>query len=250
MKKQKNTTTSGKKESKREKSKYPALNKGVNLNSRKDYIEPDYVDGVFDEDGNQIIRPLNESEKEWLNQFYEETVVTNFYHDPELRKLNRYKKAIIEDSIVKDLQTQVKELQKAEKPDKKRIRELKEIIRLTKKQNEETYAEELEYIEEELQELREDKLLYPDKEDHKQFYNDNNARNACLFNKSRITGKLIGLDTDEYDTHMAKKIQGLDVEQLPIYEIEREVYEDLEERIDNILKEVREVIKQKTKLSK
>ena len=56
MEKQKNMTQNGKKTdkkpSRRARTKYPALNKGLNTLSRKDYIEPDYLDGVFDKDGN------------------------------------------------------------------------------------------------------------------------------------------------------------------------------------------------------
>lgn len=251
MKKQKSTTKNGKKEkSRRSKTKFPALNKGMNLNSRKDYIEPDYVNGLYDNEGNELIRPLTEDEKAWLNQFYEETVVTNFYHDSDLKKLNKYKKHIVEDDNVKALLEEIKELEKDRKTNARRIKELREIIKLTKKQNEETYAEELEFIEEELQELREQKLLYPDKDDHKQFYNANNSRNNCIFNRSRITKRLVGLDTDEYDNYLSKQLKGLDVEQIPIHEIEREIYEDQEERIERILEEVRKIIKKKAKPSK
>jgi len=240
-------TKRGKKENRRAKSKYPALNKGMNLNSRKDYIESDYVNGVYDDEGRQLIRPLNEDEKTWLNQFYEETVVTNFYHDPDLKRLNRFKKNIIEDDTVKALLKEVKELDVDRKGNAKRIKELKEIIKITKKQNEETYAQELEFLEEELQELREEKLLYSDKEDHKEFYNANNARNNCIFNKSRITNRLVGLDTDEYDHYLSKRLSGLDTEQIPIHDMEREMYEDYEERIEAILEDIRKIIRKKTK---
>lgn len=70
-----------KKTSRRSKCKYPALERSLNLKSRRYYIEPDYINGVISEDGEQVIRPLNEEEKAWLNKFYEETVVTKFNKD-------------------------------------------------------------------------------------------------------------------------------------------------------------------------
>lgn len=187
----------------------------MNLSSRKDYIEPDYINGVRDKDGKEVIRPLTDSEKEWLNKFYEETVVTNFFHEPELKKLNRIKKSIIQDDTVKELQKEVKELSENKNLNKTRIKQLKEIIKLTKKQNEETYADQLEDIEEDLQEARDKYLFYPDKEDHKIFYGDNNARNACIFNKMRITGKLDDFEVSEFDNYLAERLAGLDVEYLP-----------------------------------
>lgn len=70
-----------KKKTKRSKAKYPALKKDLNLRSRRDYIEPEYINGVYDENGRQVIRALTAEEKEWLNKFYEETVVTSFKKD-------------------------------------------------------------------------------------------------------------------------------------------------------------------------
>jgi hypothetical protein len=209
----------------------------MNLNSRKDYIEPEYVNGVHNRDGEQVIRPLTDKEKQWLNKYYEETVVTNFYHEPELKKLNKVKKSIIEDDTVKELQKEVKELSENKVTNGPRIKQLKEIIKLTKKQNEETYSDKLELIEEELQEAREEYLLYPDKEDHKKFYNDNNSRNACLFNKMRITGKLDDFKISEFDNYLAQKLDGLDIEYIP------EEESDLEERLDEIFLEVIEYFK-------
>ncbi len=209
----------------------------MNLSSRKDYIEPEYINGVYDKNGKEVIRALTDQEKEWLNKYYEETVVTNFYHEPELRKLNRIKKNIIEDDTVKELQQEVKELSKNKIANATRIKQLKEIIKLTKKQNEETYSDKLENIEEELQEARDEYLLYPDKEDHKRFYNDNNARNACLFNKMRITGRLDDLKISEFDNYLAERLDGLDIEYIP------EEESDLNERLDEIFLEVIEHFK-------
>lgn len=242
-----NGKKTGKKSNRREKVKYPALNKGLNTLSRKDYIEPDYVDGVYDKDGKKVIRSLTEEETEWLNQFYEESIITNFYHDKELKHLNKMKKRIIEDETVQQLNVKLKELQKDKSKNSKKIKDFKEIIKLTKKQNEETYSDKLNEIEEELNDLRQEKLLYPDKEDHKQFYKDNNSRNSCIFNKSRAMNTLIGLDTDEYDAYLSRTLNGLDSQQILIYEIEREIYEDQEERLNDVIEEAKKEFKKKTK---
>lgn len=69
------------KKSKRTNAKYPALNKSLNTKFRRHYIEPDYINGVYDENGAQVIRPLNEEEIEWLNKFYSEVIVTSFNND-------------------------------------------------------------------------------------------------------------------------------------------------------------------------
>jgi hypothetical protein len=206
----------------------------MNLSSRKDYIETDYVNGVYDKTGNPVIRKLTFKEKEFLNKFYEETVVTNFFHHPELKLLNQKKRQIIEDGTVMELKSELNSLEKNKTANKQKIKDLKEIIRITKKQNEETFSEELYDIEKELQELREEKLLYSDREDHKVFYNENNSRNNCLFNKKRITGKLFDLDIEEYDAFISRNYENLDAEYLP----EEEIDSSLEERAERILKEV------------
>ena len=181
MKKQKHIENPTKKTTERDKVKYPALDKTKNLLSRSEYIEADYVGGVRDENGNVVIRPLTDSEKEFLNKFYEETVVSNFYHDKALYDLNKIKKSIIEDQTVIELKKLLKEAKTIQ--EKNRIRQL---IKLSKKQNEEIYEEELREIKEAMQDIRDEKLLYSDTEDHKQFYNANNARNNCVLIKAKL----------------------------------------------------------------
>lgn len=66
------------KKNRRSNKKYAALNTSVNTKARRSYIEPDYINGVKNEKGETVIRALTEDEKEWLNKFYEETVITNF----------------------------------------------------------------------------------------------------------------------------------------------------------------------------
>ena len=75
------TKNTKKNKSRRSRLQYPALNPNYNTKIRKLYIEPDYVNGVQDKDGNMVIRPLNDEEKAWLNKFYEEFIITSFKKD-------------------------------------------------------------------------------------------------------------------------------------------------------------------------
>ncbi len=63
----------------RHREKYPALNFKRQVKTRLDQLDMDYVD------------KLSDSEKEWLNAFLEETVITNFQHKG--KKFYKTKKA-------------------------------------------------------------------------------------------------------------------------------------------------------------
>jgi hypothetical protein len=202
----------------RQRSKYPALERKLNLNSRRDYIELDYIDGVKDSDGNMVIRPLNEEEKQFFNDFYEETIVTNFLHDDELRRLNKIKNGIIECNQVKNLKAQIKTLDN--KKDSYKINKLKHTIKLIKKQNEEKFEDEMEYLNQQIQDRREEVLLYPDPEDHKEFYTQNNARNRCLYNKIKNMGMLDHLDPKKYERYLMGCFNNIDFEDVLINELD------------------------------
>lgn len=206
--------------SKRKKTKFPALNKGVNTLARKDFIEVDYINGVYDKNGKQVIRPMTEAEKKWLNDFYEETVVTNFLHHPELRRLNQEKNDIIECKYVKKMKEQVKNLKNSTPVQKETIKELKQTIKLTKEQNREIHYRKIRKIEKEMQKIREIVLLYSNTEDHKQFYTENNKRNNCIYNTCKKRGILIDLDIDAVDSLTATHLQCIDYEDYMINEIE------------------------------
>lgn len=55
--------------------------KKSNYNKKRNLIGKSYVNGIKNEDGEQVIRPLNESEIEFLNKFNEEFVNRNFQKD-------------------------------------------------------------------------------------------------------------------------------------------------------------------------
>lgn len=65
----------------RNKLKYPTFHVARAVSNRKEELECDYID------------KLNESEKDWLNRFNEETVCANFQHRGELLdKSDEYRK--------------------------------------------------------------------------------------------------------------------------------------------------------------
>lgn len=76
-----------KKSTKKEDLRY--LKRSKNLKHRRYNIETEYIDGVRDQDGNEVMRPLTREEKEFLNKFYKETVNAapkDFYPDDKDRK--------------------------------------------------------------------------------------------------------------------------------------------------------------------
>ena len=157
-----------KKKTRRQKAKYPALNKSLNLKLRKDYIEPDYVGGVKNDQGELVIRALNDEEKQFLNDFYEESVGANFLHDDELKDIN---------DEIKALKAQLKD---TENPD----------IEI---------QERLDYYSMLLYDRRDEVLIYPDEDDHRKIYGENNARNRCIFNRSKAAGSMVDIDTERLD---------------------------------------------------
>lgn len=233
MKKQKNSKKNNKtkgKGNRRNQVKYPGISKNKNLPSRQDYIEPEYINGVLNEKDELVIRALNDEELEFLSKFYEETISTNFLHNDKLKKLNKFKRMIIEDSVVQELK---KELEKVKKTDKKRAKELKHIIKITKKQNEEVYAEKLKDLEEEMQALRDEHLLYSNKEYHKELYKENNSRNFCLFNKYKTSFRLDSINENILE-HMKNKYYENGEDDM-INTIEQSKWEEEEERLKRVL---------------
>lgn len=171
-----------KKKSLRAKTKYPALDKKLNLKLRQDYIETEYVDGVFDEDGNQVMRPLTNEERDFLNRFNEEVVNANFLHDKELR----------------DIHNDLKDIKRVENPTEEQIAKHDELV--------EKYVDRANTA-----------LLYPGDKGQKKLYGENNARNRCLFNRAKASNKLIPLvnfdnsekeleSSDYYDENSEKNI--------------------------------------------
>ena len=167
-----------KKKTRREKSKYPNLQPGLNLKIRKDYIEADYINGVKNENGETVIRALNDEEKEFLDQFYKEYINTNGLNPQDTKEFRDFRKEI-----------------------KKEIKEC-------------TCSEKLKFLEEELrrceeiiEEIREENdVMFSGNEDVRGLYEANNSRNRDLYNHRKVRGMLIDLDVESYDKFVSDLI--------------------------------------------
>jgi hypothetical protein len=87
------TNNTGK--AKKHRKKYQFLNKKGARNRRMEFIENSYVKGVFDEGGNRVIRPLNDEEINFLDNFYKEYVHSAFITDKESTKLFKKVKELL-----------------------------------------------------------------------------------------------------------------------------------------------------------
>ena len=129
-----------------------------------DYIEPDYINGVKDDYGRVVIRPLTASEKKFLNDFYEEAIISNFEHHPELKRMG------------------------------KRIREIKLKDKATPEELEEYMNLQMQYYA-----LADEELLYSDEEDQKKIYGENNSRNRCAYNHAKASGVLVDIPVEDVE---------------------------------------------------
>ena len=76
---------------KRQKNKFQFLNKKGARSHRKEFIETSYVNGVYSDFGDLVIRPLNKEEISFLDSYYKEFVHGTFKTDDESKAL--FKKA-------------------------------------------------------------------------------------------------------------------------------------------------------------
>lgn len=214
--------TKGKK-NRRERSKYPALDKRLNLSVRNDYIETDHINGVYNENDEQVIRPFTEEEKAWYNQFYEETVITNFWFNDKLKELKLKKQKIVNTNEIRELSRRIKESKTNKEKD-----DLKEIKKLCKEQIEEDNYDELEKINSTIRSVQKEVLLMKTDEQRRECFRDNNVRNRCLYNNRKKRGHLIDLDAYP-DVLMSNRIDDQNPEEILIA---REVAEDMGKKKD------------------
>lgn len=81
------TNNTGK--AKKHKKKFQYLTKGGARAHRKNLIETSYISGVFNQNGERVIRALTDSEKDFLNSYYREFVHGTFNTDEESTRLFR-----------------------------------------------------------------------------------------------------------------------------------------------------------------
>lgn len=82
---------------KKYKKKFQYLNKGGSRAHRKEFTETSYIRGVFNEEGERIIRALTESEVDFLNSYYKEFVHGTFNTDEESKLLFKKAKKLTKD---------------------------------------------------------------------------------------------------------------------------------------------------------
>lgn len=79
------------------KKKFQYLNSNGARIHRKEFIESSYCNGVFNSDGEKVIRSLNAEEKEFLDNYYKEFVHGTFNTDQESTKLFKKAKKLSKD---------------------------------------------------------------------------------------------------------------------------------------------------------
>lgn len=132
--------------------------------SRKDFIETQYINGVRDDYGNLVMRPLNEEEVAFLDKFYKESVHASFNNSDETK---------VHESEIRALEREQKAFNKKNKVDSPEI------------------SARLEAKKAETSELRKELgNVYSDYEDQKEIRRQNYQRNHCIFNKTKSQQKL------------------------------------------------------------
>jgi len=182
--------------SKRSKSKFPALEKRLNLKSRQDLLDFDYL------------HKLEESEMEYLNKFVAETVNTSFLYDPELKRINDVLSEIINTPEVTEIGVKLNKLKyrlsEAITDDsrasiKEKIKLLEDKRKAVKSKNRRDNIDIIKKLEVDMQTRRNSVLLYPKKSDHKKLFKENNDRNADLYTISKITDGLSTLEPEDFE---------------------------------------------------
>ena len=176
------------KESKRKKA-YNFLDKKGTTRTRHDYIETGYVDGVKDANGNQVMRPLDESERAWLSKFVSETEHCNMTTTKQIK---------LEVRKLKSLRADYRAASKAANID-----EMERLFLAIDAQ-----LQVCEY-------LREDAgNFYTTEEDVKGFYTRDNERRRDVYNNAKISDNLTMFTPEEYDKFSTEAINDVNHEDL------------------------------------
>jgi hypothetical protein len=75
--------------------KFAHISKQGSRTKRREFIDTEYVDGVFDAEGNLVIRPLNAAEAKVLSNFYREYVHATFKTSDESKALFKKIKGLL-----------------------------------------------------------------------------------------------------------------------------------------------------------
>ena len=169
--------------------KYPNLKRSLNTKLRRDYLDNVYyVDGVKKGD-EQVIRPLNDSEKEWLNKFNGEYYGASFDKNDD----NNLHSNTADDVTIYNLRQDISKLRK-------------DAAKAFKNDEVDLARELYEELEEQLDYLRE---IYP----KKKCQDDDNARNRCLLNTGKATNEVKFIPWETMDQNI---LGDMDIELLYI----------------------------------
>lgn len=204
-----------------------------NLRLRGDYLEGyKYVNGVKDENGKIVIRPLTDKEREWLNKFEAETVGLDFEHtQPILDAKNALEREVQnkirfiegrELEMLAGMLTDAKSMSnlKARRSRQEQInRKIRQIESspkpniLNKIRKYLVLAQDYKSIKKLKKKLifaRNKYNLYTSQKDRNELTNDNNKRTDCLFNRQKVTGNLVYLDITEQDRFVSERLESID----------------------------------------
>lgn len=181
------TDNTGKKSHGKRKQKYNLLDKKGTISIRHDYIETDYVNGVKDDKGELVIRPMNASEKAWLSQFISETEHGNLNGSEEIKRQLKLRKVIKSDWV-----------------SAKRKGNVDLMVELEVKLEEKTA---------EIENLRENlNNFYTKEEDITEIFARDYDRRMDVYNNAKINDQLVMYDLDEYDKFSTEGVKDIDAE--------------------------------------
>lgn len=187
-----------KKKTKRNQTKYPALDKTYNLKTRTELYDYDYIDGYHDPETGITSRPLNDAEKKFLNKFTEEYINAEF--NPHKRRVMKQKKADhpknvnlkkLNKVLLEYLKTMNESVVNSDIASSSKAN-LRRMIAKFKNDIKKKINKEMKYI----------KDYYK-----KEAYDNNNARNRCILTKAKASGKLLGLSDlpEDYSVDMGEE---------------------------------------------
>lgn len=164
---------------KKERPAYNHMDKRGTVKRRQEFIETEYVDGVFDAYGNEVIRPMTAEERAWLAQFYAETEHGTFAKTEEIRTQTKLLKKMLETRDEFDPQI------------------------LAQRQA--------------IEKLRaETGTFYVTDEERQAIWTNDNARGRDLFNLAKTSNNLVYVDVTEYDTFVSEANRDISAEDLKL----------------------------------
>lgn len=143
-----------------QKKKFDYLNKNGAYSTKKDFIETDYVNGIYSEDGSEVMRALTKEEKDFLMNFYKETV----HAKPDINEKTK-KLTIRIKSAIKRYKINSKKLGKKDPYVKNVKYYINRLLKEFKKEKEKLGS------------------LYCDFFECREIYSENYKRNICAYNR-------------------------------------------------------------------